>query len=128
MSYYTFYDGVLDHLRINSDKIHLWQPEQKYGEELFHANRRFLDHPTSPAYAATFFGSGGIWHKMGQFRLNVSTVGIGLEFRTLHQNGMLLEVLNESDASVLEVFLQNGYVRATLRNALSQETRVDSRR
>lgn len=65
---------------------------------------------------------------MGQFRLNVSTVEIGLEFRTLHQDGVLLEVLNESDASVLEVFLQNGYVKATLRSALSQETTVDSRR
>ena len=64
---------------------------------------------------------------MGQFRLNVSTVEITFEFRTLHQSGTLLQILNESDASILEVFLQNGHVKATLRNALSQEATVDSK-
>jgi hypothetical protein len=122
------YNGVLDHLRFNSETFHLWQPEQKYGEELFHANRRFPKHPLSPVFAASFFGTGGIWHKMGQFSLNASVVAIGLEFRCLHQNGVLLAVLNGSDVSVLEVFLQEGHFKAVVKSESLQRITLTSRR
>ena len=99
-----------------------------YGQELFHANRRFSKRPSSPVYAASFFGTGGILHKMGQFSLNVSKVTITLEFRTLHENGVLLDVLNVSDVSVLQIFLQEGHVKAVLRNLSSQTITVSSNR
>jgi hypothetical protein len=128
VSYYWFYNGVLDHLRINSQTFHLWQPDEKYGQELFHANKRLPKHPHVPVYAASFFGTGGIWHKMGQFSLNVSLVTVALEFRTLHENGVLLSIVNGSDVSVLEVFLQEGHVKAVLRSLSSQKITLSSRR
>lgn len=65
---------------------------------------------------------------MGQFSLNVSEAAIRLEFRTLHENGVLLEVLNGTDASVLDVFLQEGYVKAVLKNGSSQQITLSSGR
>lgn len=128
VTYYGFYDGVLDHLRINTETFHLWQPEQKYGQGLFHVNRRFLKRPASPVFAASFFGTGGLWHKMGKFSVNASTFGVAMEFRTLHKNGALLEVLNGTNIPALDVFLQDGHLKTVLRNVLSKEIILTTQR
>ena len=65
---------------------------------------------------------------MGQFSLNASEVAIGLEFRSLHQNGVLLAVLNGSDVSVLEVFLQEGHLKAVVKSESLQRITLTSRR
>ena len=128
LSYYTFYEGILDNLRINSETIHLWQPYEKYGQMLYHMNRRFLKHPSSPVYAASFYGTGALWYKPGTFRLNSSTVEIKLEFRTLHKNGVLLDFINESDSSVLEMSLNNGQVMVIFQTELSQKITITSKK
>lgn len=125
-SYYGYYDGVIDHLRIKTDKIFLWSSERKYGQQLYHSNRLFPNRPPGPIYEASFFGTGYLHHKMGGFSINVSRVAVQMEFRTLHQTGVLLEVLNTSNVPLFGVYIAQGSVKGFLVMGSSRRITITS--
>ena len=114
MSYYDYYNGVIDHVRLKTDRFLLWRSERKYNQQLYYPNKIFPKHPPGPIYEASFFGTGSLRHQIGDFSINVSRVAVQIELRTLHESGVLLEVLSTSNVPLFGIYLAQGSIKGFL--------------
>ena len=107
----SHFNGIVDNLVIDNIRYNLWNPEQAYGNDRLYAiprHKRMFYPPNGRA--ASFHGNGYIQHAQGEFNSSLGYTAVEVDFRTLHQNGIIMAVSNEQQRYIFVIFLQNGRV------------------
>ena len=104
------YNGIIDNLVIDNKRYNLWDPTQLYGGTLYAVPRYKANFYPANGKAASFFGNGFIQHAPGQFNTSSGYTAVELDFRTLHQNGIIMAVSNDQQRYIFVIYLHNGQV------------------
>ena len=105
-----YYSGIIDNLVIDNKRFNLWDPAQMHGDTLYAVARYKASFYPANGKAASFFGNGFIQHAPGQFNISSGYTAVEVDFRTLHQNGIIMAVSNEQQRYIFVIYLHNGQV------------------
>ena len=107
----NYFKGIIDNLIIDSIRYNLWNPKQAYGDgRLYAVSRHRGQFYPQNGKAISFHGNGYIQHALGPFNNSMGYTEVEVEFRTLHQNGIIMAVSNKQQKYVFVIYLQHGRV------------------
>ena len=107
---FDHFSGVIDNLAIDNKRYNLWDPKETLGSTLYAAPRYKAGFFPANGKAASFYGIGFIQHALGQFDISSGYTQMEVDFRTLHQNGIIMAISNEQQRYIFVLYLHNGYV------------------
>ena len=107
---FEHFSGIIDNLAIDSKRYNLWDPKETLGSTLYAVPRYKAGFYPANGKAASFYGNGFIQHALGQFNISSGYTQMEVDFRTLHQNGIIIAVSNEEQRYIFVLYLHNGYV------------------
>lgn len=96
---------------IDNKRYNLWNPKETLGSTLYAVPRYKASFYPANGKAASFYGNGFVQHALGQFNISFGYTEVEVDFRTLHQNGIIMAVSNEQQRYIFVLYLQNGYVK-----------------
>ena len=104
------FSGIIDNLVIKNERYNLWNPKETRGGTLYAFPRYKVIFYPANGKAVSFYGNGFIQHALGQFDISSEYTAVELDFRTLHQNGIIMAVSNEQQIYIFVIYLHNGRV------------------
>ena len=107
---FDHFSGTIDNLVIDNNRYNLWNPAHSRGGILYAVPRYKPNFYPDSGKAVSFYGNGFIQHAVGEFNLSSGYAAVEVDFRTLHQNGIIMAVSNEEQRYVLVLYLHDGKV------------------
>lgn len=103
--------GMVDNLVIDNYRYNLWNSAQSHDGVKYAVPRYKPIYYPADGKAVSFYGNGFLQHAVGQFNVSSGYASVELDFRTLHQNGIIMAISSEEQRYVLVLYLHNGQVK-----------------
>ena len=107
----NYFNGIIDNFVMDKTRYNLWDSEETHGSGVLYAAPRYK-RPFYPTNGKTvsFFGNGYLQHALGQFNGSLGFTAVELDFRTLHQNGIIMAISGDQGRYHFVIYIQNGQV------------------
>lgn len=108
---FNHFSGIIDNLNIDNKRYNLWDPKATLGVPRYAVPRYKAGFFPANGKAASFYGNDFIQHALGEFNISSGYTKLEVDFRTLHQNGIIMAVSNEQQRYIFVLYLHDGYVK-----------------